>query len=58
MISIVACAVPPFGSKLSVEGEKVTVSPGSDGENAPVKLTLLTNGPTGDTDTVKSTLEA
>jgi hypothetical protein len=58
MISIVASAIPPFGSGLSVEGEKVTVSPGSAGENDPVKLTGPTNGPTDVTITVKSTLDA
>ena len=43
---------------LNLDGEKVTVNPGLDGVKAPVKVMLPSNGPTGDTDTVKSSLDA
>ena len=41
-----------------VEGEKVTVNPGSVGENLPLKLTFPTNGPTEVIVAIKSSREA
>ena len=58
VISIVACEIPPLGVVKIVEGEKVTVNPGSEGEKLPFKLTALVNGPDVVTLTNTSTLEA
>jgi hypothetical protein len=55
---MVACETPPSGTVISVEGEKVTVKPGTEGEKLPFKLTLPVKGPDVVTLTTTSILEA
>jgi hypothetical protein len=57
-ISIFACETPPLGTVISVEGEKVTVKPGTDGEKLPFKETLPVKGPDVVTLTITLILEA
>jgi hypothetical protein len=55
---MVACETPPSGTVISVDGEKVTVKPGTEGEKLPFKLTLPVKGPDVVTLTTTSILDA